>query len=53
MNHTIKDATVKVLLFETLNHLSARAFTFVAAYNFAKDLEALRWRMPFQMNCDT
>ncbi len=26
---------------------------FVAAYNFAKHLKALRWRTPFQAICET
>jgi len=48
MNRTIKDATVKVFHYETLESLSAHVLAFVTAYNFAKHLKALRWRTPFQ-----
>src|SRR5215208_4016345 len=51
MNRTIKDATVKVVHYETLESLSAHVLAFVTAYNFAKPrkhLKALRWRTPFQ-----
>jgi transposase InsO family protein len=52
MNRTIKDATVTVFPYETLESLSAHVLTFVTAYNFAKHLKALRWRTPFQAVCD-
>ena len=32
--------------------LRAHVLAFVAAYNFAKHLKALRWRTPFQAICD-
>ena len=48
MNRTIKDATVKVFHYETLESLSTHVLAFVAAYNFAKHLKALQWRTPFQ-----
>ena len=52
MNRTIKDATVKVFHYETLESLSAHVQAFVTAYNFAKHLKRLRWRTPFQAVCD-
>jgi transposase InsO family protein len=48
MNRTIKDATVKVFHYEDLETLKAHVLAFVAAYNFAKHLKALRWRTPFE-----
>jgi transposase InsO family protein len=48
MNRTIKDATVKAFHYEDLESLKAHVLAFVAAYNFAKHLKALRWRTPFQ-----
>jgi glucose-1-phosphate cytidylyltransferase len=52
MNRTIKEATVKVFHYETLESLSAHVLAFVTAYNFAKHLKALRWRTPFQRICE-
>ncbi len=52
MNRTIKEATVKVFHYETLESLSAHGLAFVRAYNFAKHLKALQWRTPFQRICD-
>jgi transposase-like protein len=52
MNRTTKEATVKVLHYETLASLSAHVLAFVTAYNFAKHLKALQWRTPFQAICD-
>lgn len=48
MNRTIKDATVKAFHYENLDSLKAHVLSFVAAYNFAKHLKALRWRTPFE-----
>ena len=48
MNRTVKDATVKVFHYPDLEALRAHVLAFVAAYNFAKNLKALRWRTPFQ-----
>ncbi len=53
MNRTVKDATVKAFHYETTQALRAHVLAFVAAYNFAKHLKALRWRTPFQTICDT
>jgi hypothetical protein len=52
MNRTIKDATSKVFHYPDLEALQAHVLTFVAAYNFAKHLKALRWRTPFQAVSD-
>jgi hypothetical protein len=52
MNRTIKDATVKVYHYDDLESLKAHIMAFVAAYNFAKHLKALRWRTPYQVICD-
>lgn len=48
MNRTIKDATVKAFHYPDLESLKAHVLAFVAAYNFAKHLKALRWRTPFE-----
>ncbi len=52
MNRTIKEATVKAYHYATHEDLEAHVRAFVAAYNFAKHLRALRWRTPFQAVCD-
>jgi transposase-like protein len=52
MNRTVKDATTKAFHYETAGSLRAHVLAFVAAYNFAKHLKALRWRTPFQAVCD-
>ena len=52
MNRTVKDATVKVFHYETLESLSDHVQAFVMAYNFAKHLKRLRWRTPFQAICE-
>jgi transposase-like protein len=52
MNRTIKDATVKVYHYQDLESLKAHVLAFVAAYNFAKHLKALRWRTPYQLICE-
>jgi len=48
MNRTIKDATTKVFHYPDLESLKAHVLAFVAAYNFAKHLKALRWRTPYE-----
>ena len=48
MNRTIKDATTKAFHYEDADALKAHVLSFVAAYNFAKHLKALRWRTPFE-----
>jgi transposase-like protein len=52
MVRTIKDATVKAFHYETRDDLAAHVRAFLAAYNFAKHLKALRWRTPYQALCD-
>jgi transposase InsO family protein len=52
MNRTVKDATIKAFHYADLDALKAHVLAFVAAYNFAKHLKALRWRTPFQAVCD-
>ena len=52
MNRTVKDATVKAFHYPDLGALRAHVLAFVAAYNFAKHLKALRWRTPFQAILD-
>ena len=51
MNRTIKEATVKVFHYPNLESLKAHVLAFVAAYNFAKHLKALRWQTPFEAIC--
>jgi hypothetical protein len=51
MNRTVKDATVKAFHYPDLKALQAHVLAFVTAYNFAKHLEALRWRTPFEAVC--
>ncbi len=52
MHRTVKEATVKAFHYESLDALRAHLAAFIAAYNFAKHLKALRWRTPFQAVCD-
>jgi transposase InsO family protein len=52
MNRTVKEATIKAFHYRDLDALQAHVLAFVAAYNFAKHLKALRWRTPFQAICD-
>lgn len=51
MNRTIKEATVKVFHYPNLERLKAHVLAFLAAYNFAKRLKALRWKTPFEAIC--
>jgi hypothetical protein len=48
MNRTVKEATAKTFHQNDLESLKTHVFTFVTAYNFAKHLNALKWRTPFQ-----
>jgi transposase InsO family protein len=48
MNRTVKDATIKAFHYPELEAPRTHVLAFVAAYNFAKHLKALRWRTPFQ-----
>lgn len=51
MNRTIKDATTAAFQYPDLESLKAHVAAFVAAYNFAKHLKALRWRTPYEAIC--
>src|SRR3954452_395992 len=48
MNRIVKDATIKASPYPSLEGLRSHVPAFVAAYNFAKHLKALRWRTPFE-----
>ena len=48
MNRTIKEATVQIYHYPDLDALKAHVLAFVAAYNFAKHLKALKWKTPFE-----
>jgi transposase InsO family protein len=52
MNRTVKEATVKVFHYETIEHLTEHVSAFVMAYNFARHLKSLRWRTPYRTICD-
>jgi hypothetical protein len=45
-------ATIKAFHHPDFDALEVHVLAFVAAYNFAKHLAALRWRTPFQAICD-
>jgi hypothetical protein len=47
-----KEATGKTFHHDDLESLKTHVFTVVTAYNFAKDLKALKWETPFQSICD-
>ena len=51
MNRTIKEATIKIFHYPSLESLKAHVLAFVTAYNFAKHLKALRWKTPFEAIC--
>jgi hypothetical protein len=48
MSCTFKDAMFKGFHYPDLDSLKAHVLAFVAAYNFAKRLKALRWKTPFE-----
>jgi transposase InsO family protein len=57
LNRTVEassrsDGAVKAFHYPDLEALQAHVLAFVTAYNFAKHLNALRWRTPFQAVCD-
>ena len=52
MNRAVKDATSKAFHHPGLEALEAHVLAFVAAYDSAKRLKALRWRTPFHAVCD-
>jgi transposase InsO family protein len=51
MNRTVKEATIRAFHDPDLEALQAHVLAFVAAYNFAKHLKALRWRTPVPAVC--
>jgi hypothetical protein len=51
-DRSIKEATVKVFHYPSLDSLKAHVLAFARAYNFARHLEALRWRTPFEAICN-
>ena len=53
MNRTGKEATIKAFQNPDLESLKAHVLAFVSAYNFAKHLQALRWKTPFEAVCHT
>lgn len=48
MVRTIKEATVRAFHYTSINELRRHLRDWLAAYNFAKQLKALRFRTPFQ-----
>lgn len=52
MHYTMKDATVRLFHYATAADVESHITAFVTAYNFAKNLKALRWRTPYQAICD-
>jgi len=48
----VKDATVETFHYDDVESLKAHVLSFVSAYKFAKHLEALKWKTPFQSICD-
>ena len=53
MNRTIKEATVKRFHYESHDQLRQHLADFVAAYNFARRLKALRGLTPYEAICKT
>ena len=43
--------TTKTFHYGTAEILRAHVLAFIAAYNFAKHLKALKWKTPFQTIC--
>ena len=52
MNRKIKDATIKAFHYPDLDSLKAHVLALVCAFNFAKHLEALGWKTPYQAIAD-
>ena len=48
MARTLKEATVRVYHYETYRQLRRHVADYLAAYNFAKHLEAPRWKTPHE-----
>jgi hypothetical protein len=45
---TLKDATVRASHYDSVHELRRHVADYLAAYNFAKHLKALRWRTPYE-----
>ncbi len=48
MIRTLKEATVRTYYYETYRQLRRHIANYLAAYNFAKHLKALRWKTPHE-----
>ena len=48
MVRTLKDATVRAFHYDSVRELRRHVADYLAAYNFAKHLKALRWRTPYE-----
>jgi hypothetical protein len=48
MVRTLKDATVRAFHYDGVRELRRHVADYLAAYNFAKHLKALRWRTPYE-----
>lgn len=51
MNRTLKEATVKRYHYDSHDQLRQHLSTFLAAYNYAKRLKALRGLTPYEYIC--
>src|SRR3546814_14909087 len=51
MNRTIKEATVRRYYYDSHDRLRAHLADFLAAYNFAKRLKALKGLTPYAYHC--
>src|SRR3546814_2530481 len=51
MNRTIKEATVRRYYYDSHDRLRAHLADFLAAYNFAKRLQALKGLTPYEYIC--
>ncbi len=51
MNRTLKEATVKRFYYDSHDQLRRHLAEFVAAYNFARRLKALRGLTPYEFIC--
>jgi transposase-like protein len=48
MVRTLKDATTRAFHYEHINELRRHVSDYLTAYNYAKQLKALKWKMPYQ-----
>lgn len=48
MVRTLKQATVRAFHYDGIHELRRHVADYLAAYNFAKQLKALRWRTPYE-----